>query len=56
MNLINNFVFVGPANNFGGNLSPTGAQNQGHNSWASSGASAFASSGAGSKFLIRLLF
>jgi len=50
-------VFVGPANNFGGNLSPTGAQNQGGlNSWASSGASAFASSNAGSKFPIRLLF
>ncbi|XP_012055832.1 PREDICTED: collagen alpha-1(I) chain-like [Atta cephalotes] len=39
----------GSANNFGRNLSPNGAQNQdGLNSWASSGASAFASSSAGS--------
>ncbi|XP_018377005.1 PREDICTED: collagen alpha-1(I) chain-like isoform X4 [Trachymyrmex cornetzi] len=39
----------GSADNFGGNLSPNGAQNQGGlNSWASSGASAFASSSAGS--------
>ncbi|KYN09021.1 Chymotrypsin-2, partial [Trachymyrmex cornetzi] len=38
----------GSADNFGGNLSPNGAQNQGGlNSWASSGASAFASSSAG---------
>lgn len=57
IHLINDFVFVGLANNFGGNLSPNGAQNQGGlDSWASSGASAFASSSAGSKFPIRLLF
>ena len=50
-----NFVFAGSANNFGRNLSPNGAQNQdGLNSWASSGASAFASSSAGSKFSIGL--
>lgn len=53
-NLINNFLFVG-GNNFGGNLSPNGAQNQGgSNSWASSSASAFAN--AGSKFPIRIFF
>lgn len=47
-------MFVGPANNIGGNWSP-GAQNQdGPNSWASSGASAFASSSSGSKFPIEL--
>jgi len=50
------FLFLGIGNNlgqaYGGSWSSTGTQNLGKsNPWASSGASAFASSNSGSKYL-----
>jgi len=53
------FLFLGIGNNYGqaygGSWSSSGAQNLGKpNPWASSGASAFASSSSGSKYLCYL--